>query len=466
MMFSDVIAALGGGLIGTGAMAVIRSTRKGESPDQPPMPAPVVARMIARAGAAVVIALAVGFLVAEVDSSVVDIALALLAAVAVGAVILRVARPSTRRASVGLLLIGLGGMLCAAWVGDALLNGSEPASLTGPASGADAVFTTPSPPALVTDVTGDCECGPTEDLVAIGVDSDGTIYVEAASGFVPGERIWLWFDDMPLTPIQAIAEPTGWALQVPPGSPTDFGDLVVLDDSGKLHLQVGFDPGPVAATTDAGDRVPDVGYALPGGESTPADTGATLTSEVQGAFAALPPSHWQLALILLGASSTNGTFTYELGHAREPDIAHTREIVVGDDQVAVHDDGGAARGGASLYLDRDGPGTSTSCTWTESGTIECGESTASSFAAQLRHLLEAPTQTDAVVVSSRVIDDQTAACVVVSQSPTGGPHIGEYCALPDGALAFADDRLEDALYVLIGRDTGVDSARLVAPEPS
>lgn len=463
-MFSDVIVAIGGGLMGTGAMAVVRSSRKGDNPDQAPMPAPVIALMIARAGAAVLLALAVGFLVAEADSSVVDMALAFLAAAAVGAVILRVARPSSRRASVGLLLVGLGGMLCAAWVGDALLTGSTPDAVADSSSGADAVIATPPPPPLATDATGDCECDPSEDLVAIGVGSDGSIYVEAASDFAAGERIWLWFAEMPVAPIQAIAELAGWALQVPPTGSADFGDMAVVDDSGKLHLQVGFDPGPVAAISEAGDRVPDVGYALPGDGSTVVSSSADLTSEVQAAFPSLPPTHWQLALTLLGASTADGTFTYELGRAREPDVAHTREIVMGADSVAFHDDGGAARGGASLYLDRNGPETSTSCVWTESGTTECSDSAASSFAGQLRHLLGDPAATDAVVVTSRVIDNQVAACVVVSASVAGGPHVGEYCSLPNGVLAFVDDRSDDALYVLVGQDPDVDPARLLVPE--
>lgn len=374
------------------------------------------------------IAVAIGFavLLASIDSGLATVVVLVLAALGIGWAVIRALRgPSTGRAI--LVLAGTFGLSLLMMLIAGLFAGGDvqQAALAVPIN-------------TTSDPAGDCECEPGYDLLAVGTDPEGIVWVSVGGTIPSGATYWLWPASDPFTPIEIISDDGTWSVVVDSQSSLRAEDVVAGMATDALHLQLGPAIGAFAITSAQGDRAPDTGYV----GSAVSDAAV---ERYQLGYADLGPGQRQLGRILMRAVMHTGSSTFAVGFSADPDIARTGTLTVTAEAVEFQIDATSNRGG---HTDRFAVTGDEACL--DDGAEPCLAVWMNPYRG-IDDLLSDSASIEVVLLDSREVLGEEAVCVAITDVGSTGLHLGEFCALADGTIAFVDDRTLGIVIVLTER---------------
>lgn len=388
-----------------------------------------IARTIARIGLHIGMAAGFAFVLSKVESALAVTIVLLVVGLALAWAVIRALRGPTPTRALGVLAVTFGFSLALmAVLGAFLADPVAQATLAIPAE-------------TVTDPAGDCECDPAFDLLAVGSDSDGTVWATVAGDVTEGATFWIWFADNPSTPMEIIRKDDSWSIKIGEGSSIVARDIVAGDISDGIHLRFESNVGAFAIVTSQGDRAPDAGYVGAAGSAASND----LLERYQLAYGELSSAQRQLGAALIGSTMRIGTFTYDVGITADSDVVYTGRLAVEPGSVAFQLDGIASR---SDHTDRFSANGDETCL--DDGTEPCIPLLLNPFAA-IDDLLSSASSIDVVLLASREVLGEATVCVGVTDPGGTALHKGEFCSFSDGTLAFADDRTSGMVVLLTSR---------------
>ncbi len=425
-----MMAAVGLGLLVAG---LFFSLTAGGTSDRPPSRQIAVA--VARVLLYVVLAIEATVILARIDSTIATIVVVVLVGLGVAWSVVRALASPTPARALGVLGLTLGLSVAMAVVLSVVLGG-------GAAEPALAV-----PTATVADPVGDCDCDTAYDLLAVGSDPDGTVWVTVGDVVPQGATFLVWTALDPYTPMQFTRSDDSWNVLIPEGSRVRADDVVAVEMADGMHLRLGTDIGAFAVVSGQGDRAPDSGYA--GG--TGRETSSELDEQYQRAYGDLDDAQRGLAVLLMGSMLANGEFTYDVGVSADPGVARSGTLSVQDGSVVFQMPGTGSQG---AHTDRFSSSDDDVCL--DDGQGPCVAMWVNPFAA-FDDLLAGPSAVEVVALEPREVLGEIAACIGVTSVGSTTLHEGEFCGFEDGSLALADDRTVGIVAVLTDRAIGGDA---------
>ncbi|RLE15976.1 MAG: hypothetical protein DRJ28_02685 [Actinobacteria bacterium] len=384
---------------------------------------------VAQIGLHIAVAVGFGVLLASIDSTFATVAVVALVALGIGWAVIRALRgPSTGRAILVLAAtLGLSMVMMAVF---------------GMISGGDAQQAALAAPIETTsDPAGDCECDPEFDLLAVGTDPTGTVWATVGGEIQSGATYWLWLASDPYTPIEITRAAGSWKVAISTRSSLSAKDVVTDETTEALHLEFHPAVGAFAVTSAQGDRAPDTGYVGDSGSAAR----DLISEQYQHAYADLSAGHRQLGGALMRAILRTGTFSYAIGVSADPDVVRTASLTVGADAVEFHVDATSDRGG---HTDRFARTSDDVCL--DDDVEPCVGVWMNPFDA-VDNLLSAAASIDVGFLESREVLGEEAVCVAITDVGDSTLHVGEFCGLGDGTIAFVDDRTAGVVIVLTER---------------
>lgn len=308
----------------------------------------------------------------------------------------------------------------------------------------------PPPPLQLSVVDpADCDCGPGDELTGLGVrltDSGDGVVIDVGTAGENTGPVWLWRLDAPGEPVvvdvAADAEPRdgGWSIR--------------LDGVGA---------GPWAAVSSGGDRVPDVGFVMPGG--VVADTSSTGVlaarferdlAEVQQAVPRLDDDVAGLVASLTARQVLTGTVTFRRTAAA--DGSEVTVEVVNEWPRFSQSVTAAGEEVQSLYATAD---EVVVCVPTTGG-HDCSSLDAVVPLVAALSIVRDPGALVLEPADDGEYDGRPTTCVRIVEVPDNGPSLGLTCWLANGMSSRSvRDGIDTIELVSITSD--VDPARLEPP---